>query len=247
MKIGVYGDSFTTSHIPARHFAWYNLLAQKLGGRVYNAEDDFYDYSYGLGGSSTFYSYKYFLKYHMQHDLNIFVASDVLKYTKLVDIFDSGPSAISGLNSLEYYINNPKTLPTSIDLCEKIKSWFLVTDEEFMWTAQELILRDIESKGNVIILAADLNTAFTKDRREKSVVKFGLWDFAHVMYDSLGIHKLKTGITLTEKEDKIAAHYTEEANHALADILYDHIKNGIRMKLPAAIPHRHDVNYYFGN
>ena len=181
----------------------------------------------------------------MQHDLNIFVASDVLKYTKLVDIFDGGASAVSGLNSLEYYMSTPHITETGKDICEKIKSWFLVSDEEFMWTAQEFILRDIESKGNVIILAADVNTAFTQERREKSISEFGLWELAHVMYNGLGANKLKNGII--EREDKIAAHYTEETNHLLANMLYDYIKKGVKLKLPNFIAHKHDVNYYFGN
>ncbi len=47
MKIGLYGDSFTESHIPAQHFAWYNLLAKKLNGVIYNFDEQQEQLSYG--------------------------------------------------------------------------------------------------------------------------------------------------------------------------------------------------------
>lgn len=238
MKIGIYGDSFSTSHVPAEHFAWYNLLAKKLGGTIK---------TYGLGASSTFWSYKNFLTHHNAYDLNIFIASDALKYPKLVDMGGGVLKPISGINSLEWHTNLPTFDKGAKDRLEQIKSWILVSDEEFMMTAQELILQDIEKKGKTIILASELHTAFVPERIKKSVYDFGLWDVAKLVWNSLDIPYDKKSITLEEKQDKIAAHLTEEGNNLLADLLYQHITDGIVMTLPNHLPHMHKYDYYYGH
>ena len=238
MKIAIYGDSFSASHLAAEKFAWYNLLAKKIGGVAT---------SYGLGASSTFWSYKKFLEHHSKYDINIFIASDALKYTKLVDMGGGIMKPISGMKSLEWHTNLPNFDEQAKDTLEKIKSWFLVSDEEFMVTAQELILQDIERKGKTIILASELHTAFVPERIKKSVSTFGMWDLAKLVWDSLDIPYDKKSITLQEKEDKIAAHLTEEGNNLLADLLYKNITEGSIMTLPNHIPHMHKYDYYYGH
>jgi hypothetical protein len=248
MYIGLYGDSFTTSAVPAKPFAWYNLLAKKLGGEIYSFYDNMPDISYGLGGSSTFYSYKYFLKYYKQHDYNIFIASDPTKYPKLINL-NGRDVVMPGIRTLNHYIQNENLPQSEIEYLNKLHNWFLVNDEEYMEITQELILRDIEekSKDKLLMLAAVVESAFNDERRKSSTIKFGMWDFVHIMWRSLGIDMNDTTITNSERPDKIAAHMTEEANNVLADLLFDHIKYGKEIVLPKHIPHRYDINYYFGN
>ena len=246
MRLGVYGDSFTSSHMESNHFSWFNVLAEMLGGKVYNFERGITDITYGLGATSTFFSYKYFLKNYEKHDLNIFVASDARKYTKLVKLFDEDYfRPISGLASLEWYINDPKLTDEDKEMLEQIKSWFLVNDEEYMVMTQELILQDIENKGkdNVIILTAALEETFIPSRREKSDVTFGLWDFVHVIHNSLDcLSNTKRG---EERPDKIAAHMTEEGNRLFANMLYNYITKKEKMILPKFINHEHNYTYYY--
>jgi len=246
MNIGLFGDSFTTSTVEARHFAWYNLLAEKLNGNIYNFEDRCYLNSYGLGASSTWYSYKKFLQYYDKHDLIIFVASDALKYPSLVDIYeDDNPVPVAGLNNMEYYLRNPDVPPGGKEKLKNLMNWYTTNDVEFMTTVQELILQDIERKANkVVILAAELDTAFTSARKEKCCSEFGMWDLARKMHAEVNVNNPNSQI---EKVDKIAAHYTEETNNLFADLLYKHIMTGERMKLPEKIGHRHNWEYYFGN
>lgn len=244
MKLGVYGDSFTSATMEANHFGWYNILAGMLGGEVYNFERNISQITYGLGAASTFFSYKHFLKNYDKHDLNIFVASDARKYTKLVKLFEEDDKKpISGMASLEWYLYDPRLTEDGKDTLDKIRSWFFVNDEEFMISAQELILRDIESKGNTIILAAAIDETFIPERRKKYIANFGLWDFVNRIHDSLDCRdNNKRG---DERPDKIAAHMTYEGNYLFASLLYNYITKKEFMVLPNFIKHEHPYTYYY--
>lgn len=248
MTIGIYGDSFTKSHKQSKHFAWYTLLAEKLNTTVYNYETNEED-TYGLGASSTFYAYKKFIKYHHLHEYNIFVASYAQKYPKLVRLTNEEDNLvpISGINSLEWYLTDPSVTAGGKELLNRIKSWFLVNDEEYMTTAQELMLQDIERKcgKNVIILCSNIEESFCQERREKSCVNFGLWDLVNLMYTEIGINHNNRERTHNEKQDKISCHLTETTNHVLADMIYNHINTGEKIIMPDTIPHKHTWEYYY--
>jgi len=250
MKIGLYGDSFTESHRPAEHFAWYNLLAKKLNGVVYNFDLQEKDVSYGKGASSTFWSYKNFLRHHEKHELNIFIASDPMKFPQLVPIF--GPDAhavpISGIRSLEWYKNDPMVTDEGREMLKHLESWSLISDEEFMTTVHELVLQDMErrSKGRLIILPADLTygSAFTPERLHHSKIKISMWDVAKIAYRTLGHPGLAT--INQERQHTIAAHLTEEVSEWFADKMYKYIVHGEEItSVPEHLSHRYPLNYYF--
>lgn len=267
MKIGLYGDSFTESHKPAQHFAWFNQLATKLGGEIYNFEYNVSGLSYGRGASSTYWSYKKFLKYHDRHDLNIFIASDPLKYPVLLPIFgpDKDLVPLSGLNSIQWYENDPLLTDEGKEMLMQVKHWMMISNEEFMSTVQELILQDMEqrSKSRLIILAADLQhgPAFTPERKSQSFMKFGMWDVVRVMMRSLhSVSEMNHFYDVVpggqngtipilprieeERPEMIAAHMTEEANTWFADHLYNYITHNEPMVLPDRIPHRFHYKEY---
>lgn len=248
MSIGIYGDSFASTRKETYRFAWYNLLAEKLNTHVYNYEDNIYN-TYGHPATSTFFSYKKFLKYHDKHEYNIFVASDSGKYTKFVDLHvERGPVPVPGINSLEWHINDTGLRYDAKEKLENIKAWLLVSDDEFMHTVQELILQDMERKAgkNLIILASDIDQTYCEARKETSCANFGLWALANQMYKDMGVTDETRKYVLDEKKDKISCHLSEETNHVLADLLYNHIKTGEKMIMPQTIPHKHTWQYYFG-
>jgi len=249
MNIGLYGDSFSTSHQPAKHFAWYNLLAEKLGGKVYNYINHMDGESYGLGASSTYWSYKRFLKYHHLHDINIFIASNPTKYPKLLNLRGDGNLCpLSGINSLEWYIHDERVTDEGRDTLEKIKSWYLVNDEEFMWDAHELMLQDIErtTQKPLYILSSECGgISLNEERRKKNNINFGLWDVAFLAQKSLGCYGMNC--TLNERQTMIAAHLPEETSVVFADLMYDYIVHGTKIVLPKYISHKHSyTEYYIG-
>lgn len=244
MKLGIYGCSFTTMHKHelTQHFAWYNLLARKLGGIVYNFELGEENKTYGRGAAPTFYSYNKFLENYHKHDINIFVISDPLKYTKLVTV-NGVEHPISGVSNVEYFLSQT-TDSHEINLLNAIKSWYLVSDEKFLYAVQELMIQHMEQLDNKIILIPAQKAWVSPDRWNKLFMHFGLWDLAHRQNEILEIPKsYKHG--LVEKVDRIAGHFTEETNTFLADKLFDYITNKTKIKLPKNIPHRYSWDYYF--
>lgn len=249
MKIGIFGDSFAA--IPAMESnyndVWYNVLARKLNGTVYNFEQNVTGLGHGFGASPTYWSYKKFLKYYKFCDYIIFIASDAIKFPKFVDLYNNNKLLpISGIGSIEEYLKDKNMPQESVDLLNKIHSWFIVTDMDFMYHMQELQLSDIERRvnGKVTIMAAQRETAFIKERIEKSPIKFGLWEFAKVLHKSTGGVMFPNHCDL-EKKDKIINHMTVEGNKYLADMLYDHITNGTVLKLPTFIKHEYTHEHYW--
>ena len=258
MKIGLYGDSFTEAHRPAQHFAWYNQLATMLGGVVYNFDKEESGISYGMGASSTYWSYKNFLRRHEQHDLNIFIASDPMKFPEPLPIHGPNrrPKPISGMASLEWYEQDPDVTPEGQEMLHHVKSWTLISHEPFMMLAQELMLQDMErrSKGRLLILPASMTfgPAFTPERWEQTDLKFAMWDVVRVMMGSIsslndcGVQGKFPALPTASEErpDMIAAHMTEEANTWVANSLYNYILYRIPTALPEHIPHRFHYTKY---
>ena len=249
MSIGIYGDSFA-SGIRDTNFTWYDLLAKKLNTSVYNYEHD-RDSSYGHPATSTFFSYKKFIEYSNRHEYNIFIASAASKYTKFVDIFmDKTPVPMPGINSLEWHLTDTNLRPDAPEILDRIRSWLLVSDDEFMNTAQELILQDMERKtvdsnGHLIILASAIDQTYSQHRKENSCADFGLWGLCELMYKEMGVTDETRPHVLNEKHDKISCHMSDVANEVLADLLYKHIMTGEKMTLPERMPHNHTWDYYY--
>jgi len=250
MKIGLFGDSFTCSSDESSHFAWYNLLAEKLDSTIHNFEYNCTERGYGLGGTSTFWSYKKFLKFYDKHDFIFFVAGDCLKYPKMVKIFKNSEyeKPITGITDIEWFSKNENVSDDGKDILEKIKIWYLISDTEHLEVTQNLILEDIERRtdSKLLLLAGDNKTAFTEARQTFCQVPFGMWDFTRVIHESLGLHENKWGIIENERPDKIAAHMTEPANRLFADMMYDMITLNKKPKLPSYIHHDFDYTYYYG-
>lgn len=249
MRIGVFGDSFAAIPTMKMHInhVWYNILAKKLGGEVYNCELKTSGLGHGLGGSSTYWSYKKFLKYYHEFDYVIFSASDAVRYTKFVDVYqNNSPVTLHGLNSIDAYLKDDKISSETKELIKQIRTWYVVNDDEFMYDLQELLLSDIERKtnGKVLIMSAIREAAFTKQRIESSPIKFGLWDFTKVLHKSTGTTTFPNHANY-ERHYKIINHMTHEGNKYLADMLYDNIVNGAVLELPTFIKHEYSHEYYW--
>jgi hypothetical protein len=70
IKVGVYGDSYANAEHGHEDFSEMSQYAW-----FYNLGNDYEVTSYGVSGSSNYYSYKEFLKYHDQYDKNVFLIS----------------------------------------------------------------------------------------------------------------------------------------------------------------------------
>lgn len=249
MRIALFADSFGTSR-NSLNVAWYNLLAEKL-----NAKLDIF----ALGGYPTFLCYKKFCNVYENYDQCIFLVSDYAKYTKPVNLETKqgvkfNEHYISGLRNCEIMLESMDLIDNDVELLNMIKVWFLICDDEFLQTVQDLIIQDLlNKKPNTIVLPVSIQTAGVKHcMSEKWYDKLNIdknwsfWEFHKVMARSLqNEYDVLTFPKYLEIPDKISAHLTFEANKVLANDLYEYIVNGTTLKLPEYIKHDHEINYYY--
>lgn len=240
MKIAIYGDSFASGFPMNKHFAWYNLLAEKLGGKVFDHKDE-EGFGIAWGGRATYLSYKNFLKYYKNYDFNIFIAGDPYRHTKEYTLKINAPFYISNYNTVE-----PSFESGIIDRKEAdyLTGWFMMSDHEYLIDMQELILRDIESKDSkCLMIPSQRQTSFIKERMNKLNMDFGLTDLHGVQLKSM---KSPPGYwAKSEPPDKISCHYSVETNQWLANAVYDYLTNNKKLELPEYIPHEYDYRYYY--
>lgn len=243
MKIAVYGDSFTVEFDQTRQWAWFNLLADKLNGRV--ESDHMLDSSYGIAGASTFYSYKKFLETYHRYDYVFFVAGDPYRYTKPIQR-NNGLFFISNLPTVEFHINEPTTASHFKDHLTKLKNWFEVADSEYQEIAQHLMLDDVKNKmkGNALILPANDKSFNEQQKLSYGMGDFTMTDYCRTIWDNL---KLPAGKHLNERNDRICCHFTEEANRRLTDMLFHFIQNPetTTLNLPKDLNHQNPWNHYY--
>lgn len=251
--IGIFGDSFASTHTESNHFAWYNLLAKKLDGTVYNFEQNQEHVSYGSGASTTFYNYKKFKKYHKRHQLNIMVVTDSWRYPSPLNLSNFS-NLFLGFNNADYYLRKEQSRLTKGDkeILEHLKSWYMINDTDYMETTQEMILQEIETLcPNVLLLPASPET-FNDKRKAKSITDFSMWEYHAVQLSELGIkNKLfkSTGSLIQNEENKenIACHLSLESNEVFAELIFNYLNNKEKIKLPRSIPHKHNWDYYYND
>lgn len=253
LMIGIYGDSFASTHKESNHFAWYNLLAAKLGGMVYNFDTNKEHQSYGRGASPTFVTYKKFKKYFQRHQINIMVVTDSWRFPSGIQTEKFGEVYL-GYNNVDNLLKTEKQnlTTTEIETLEQLKQWYLVNDTEFMEVTQELMLRDIETLCPNVLLIPASNSTFSQHRKNKSPIRFDMWSYHSLQSTELGIKNkvFKSTNTLIQNEenkDTIACHLSLESNTLLSNLIYDYLNEGKIIELPESIGHNHHWTYYYND
>lgn len=229
MKFAIYGDSFAESsfHLHPKPeldaLAWTTLLAQQLGATSI-------DY-HALGGSSLFYSYQKMLESADQYDRVIVTASEPNRYTReLAGHRFTGPPPVG--------VHYPGVSSSTMT---HLLGWFGSLDYDFMNTAQELILQDIESRWPTAIIVPSFRNSFTGARAARWH-NFSLVDINLKMLDHFG---MKGDHSLRERNGTtgILCHMPVEWQKDVAYIVYTFLQTGT-----IKVPHltlAHKVGYYY--
>jgi len=212
MKFAIYGDSFAESsdldnpNARLNRLAWTTLLAQRLGATSI-------DY-HALGGTSFFYSYQKIMESAHNYDRIIVAVSEPFRYTKKIkDRFFSGPP----LPSQRYPDITNTTLRSLI-------GWFDVMDYDFMHTAQELMMRDIESRWPTAILVPSFPQSFTGERAARWH-NFSLLDINMIMLKQLRL-PLDHGRLEIRSSTGIMCHIPVEWQSAVANTIFKFLSTG---------------------
>jgi len=229
MKFAIYGDSFAESsfHFDPKpeldRLAWTTLLAQRLGATSI-------DY-HALGGSSFFYSYQRMLDTADQYDRAIIAVSEPDRYTK----------AIAGHRFTGPPLPNSRYPGVSFLTLRHLMGWFYSLDHDFMDVAQELMIRDIESRWPRTVIVPSFNTSFIPSRAARWH-NFSLLDINLMALNQLG---LQGNHTHRERHTDrgIMCHMPVEWHSTVADLIYNFLQTGSIAVPPLVLKQALD-NYY---
>jgi hypothetical protein len=243
MKIGIYGDSFAIGSPMTKSFHWYTVLGQLLNAEVT---------TYGLGGTPLIYSYKKIFENHEKYDLNIFLATHYERYPTPIYFSCTGKNTHwgSSINQLQNYRTHLRGQLSSDDIIyiSKLESWFVVSDDEFMKTSQECMIRNIVSKIPNLVVLPCFHKDYSFTDELKSELNIGpnssCWDFLQGQRRFFEITD-KTQDRFYERQDKIACHFTEDTNKLYAQSVYDFIINKKTIEAPQVVQHQHNRDYYY--
>jgi hypothetical protein len=218
MSLAIYGDSYGVKNNSSHSF-WGDVITTKLNTNCVN---------YCENASSLFYSYKIFLETFHKHSTIVFLVTLPYRYTKPIQLsvtkdknhHISGPHNIDQI--LERYRDLSMADQRTLTLLEH---WFMMLDEDFYKTAQELIVDDIVKKRPDTIIIPCFYESLTTDQYKH----LGLSGYQH-MYGLLEIQCKSLGLDFNtfihdyeEKKEIINAHFTPELNNIFADLVYHRI------------------------
>lgn len=240
MKLGIFGDSFAWSR-ESHSFAWYKLLAKRLGASVK---------SHGMSGSSTFYTYYAFLEHHKNYDINIVIITQFSRYTKPFYFESSGlgPMWLPSIKSIDNLLIDSTITQAEREELNQLKTWYIISDDNFMKAAQDLMVAEIlRTRPDVIIIPGfNAENSLSKERKQNLGIDDcgNCWKFVEIQYMSLGITE-KLNDIIEENRHNIACHFTPEGNEVFSQAVYNKIKYNIPIVCPQEIIHNHTFNYYY--
>jgi hypothetical protein len=167
-----------------------------------------------------------------QYDRSIIAVSDPNRYTKSIagQLFNVPPSK-----------RNTRYPGVSSYTLKNLNGWFASLDDDFMNTAQELMIRDIESRWPNAVIVPCFPTSFTTARAARWN-NFSLLDINLLMLDQLNL-ELDHGFSELPSATGILCHMPVEWHRSVAYLIYAFLQTG-RIKVPR-LQLMHGVDNYY--
>ena len=174
MKIGIYGDSYTTPNgrfdVPTN---WYNQLVWLL---KHDSNSDLRHIEpkithHGLGGSSLYYSYKKFTESAHLNDLNIFLVTSLNRFPTCLSLSihngrDWPFTCESQVHSFKETWKDELSENDNSRL-DDLAAWFRVVDGQYNIDMAELMLDKMESMNTNTIFYPCFSDSFSDTRYKK--------------------------------------------------------------------------------
>ena len=242
LKVGIFGDSYSD---PIRHghdnfreldeLGWPNLLKRK--------------YEIGLhaiAGSSVFYSYQEFLKYHEKYDKIVFGVTDPIRWIKGYTLRDYRPvdkqMHFSNYGTVENWLQtNPVEDIEERAILEALKSYYLyLVDDPYCHSMAHLMLNHMKQLRPDIILIP-----IAQNLLKLNAVGFA--EYLDVFHDEMNIGRINYANFLKKYyEYRLICHMSAEMNEVVANDVAIAIESGIwNPPLPNRIKHQHTSDYYW--
>jgi hypothetical protein len=166
-----------------------------------------------------------------QYDRSIIAVSEPDRYTK----------EIAGHRFTGPPLPNARYAGVSFLTIRHLLGWFYSLDHDFMDTAQELMIRDIESRWPNTVIVPSFSNSFTGARAARWH-NFSLLDINQMALNQVGLQG-----NHTHREQKTAegimCHMPVEWHGAVADLIYNYLQNG-EIAVPPLVLSREMNSYY---
>lgn len=226
MKIGIYGDSYTTSHgfhdLPTN---WYNKLATLLndtrGVTTIN--------HYGKGGSSLYYSYRNFFDTQHENDLNIVLITGPGRHPFTVEFDTPGNSrTFTSKAHVESTIVDMAHMLTSNDIVKlkNVIGWFdASTDERYFKDVAELMVDKISATPNTIIYPCFSDSLTHEQFKQQNLDKH--MNFMHSLwFRQCELLDIDPNTFTAVEKPTLCGHLSREFNEFFAHLLFKKIHTG---------------------
>lgn len=226
MKIGIYGDSYTTSHgFHDQPTNWYNKLASLLS--------DIYDTvqinHHGLAGSSLYYSYRKFFDTYHENDLNIVLVTGPGRYPYTVELDTPGNSrTFTSKNHVESTVQQLSHMLTDNDIkkLNNVVGWFDASiDERYFQDVSELMVDKISSVSNTIVYPC-FSDSFTIEQFKKQKLDKDMHFMHSLWYRQCELYNIDANSFTALEKPTLCGHLSTEFNEFFAHVLFKRIHTG---------------------
>jgi hypothetical protein len=219
MNIGIYGDSFAFYNKNCPEFNWTTILGKKFTDSTVN--------HYGKYSTSVYYSYKMFLDKYYKNDINIFLVTNPSRYTKTIKI-NNQELILAYINSVESYKkeNIKNLLPIDVKILDDLIGWYISSDQEFLSTASELMINQIQALDNKVIFFPCFKDSLTNEQYKKYEIPQEHYMSNYVQQIKKILNMTEPDVSHLERSTVISQHLTPEFNHFVADFMYKKITTG---------------------
>lgn len=190
MKIGIFGDSFASSHKSNSTDSWIDILANNFDVEVHSA-----------GGSNLFFSISKFKEHYKKYDKNIFVVTSPgrIQLSSRVPVDNPNMRHVAAYNGIVWFIEEikngrrPKTMMKA--LCAARDYFHYLQDDSYDNYIHELMLENLRTMSKNTILIPAFKSSFHDgvnmclyDIYLKENVKFGVTPFSNDFEDTRNCH-----------------------------------------------------------
>lgn len=253
MNIGVYGDSFVEVFtnetiddgiVQARNSHWSSLVAKNLNAITEN---------FGKSSTSLWYSYQEFLKNYQKHDLILFAVTDIGRYIKKPDWYETPAGANGYISSYAQTQHYKRVATHALDhqMLTHLEGWFIMSDREYHASMHELMISHMQSLHKNIIFYPCFEESFTDERYAqfcfpKSHCLTQVWK-RQLKLMNFSKEKIQNqDVWYRENLRVISGHLTPEMNEYVAQAVLDRITTGNwKFQKLKQVTLKHPADYYY--
>lgn len=226
MKIGIYGDSYTTSHgfhdLPTN---WYTKLANMLSD--YNGPTTVNHH--GRGGSSLYYTYRKFVDTNHENDINIVLVTEPNRYPHTVELTKPGNSRIftnkehvlSTIDNLSHILTDK-----DIKLLNSIIGWFDANiDDRYNKDVAELMVDKFSSTPNTVVYPC-FSDSFTIEQFKKQGLDKDMHFMHSLWFRQCELFNIDPNTFTALEKKTLCGHLSMEFNVFFAEVLFKRIQTG---------------------